>query len=298
MSEDATPARRRPGLGRGLSALLEEIETSRVGGEENVSPSDGGMTIVPIARLRANPTQPRRHFERAALAELVDSIRSNGILQPIVVRKGRDRDLEIVAGERRWRAAQAARLTEVPVVIRDLDDASMFTIALIENIQREDLTAVEEAQGYKRLQEQHGQNANDIAEMVGKSRSHVANLVRLLDLPEGVLEHVNEGRLSMGQARALIGTDDPAALAERIIAEGLTARASETLARTDGGKVARPRQSRSAAERDPDVVALEERIGAATSTQASLETDGASGKLTLSFSSATALDALVARLTV
>ncbi|MEE4349107.1 MAG: ParB/RepB/Spo0J family partition protein [Pacificimonas sp.] len=281
--------RRRPGLGRGLSALLEEIEPAD--GTLNAAPKRGVQSeTVAIGRLRPNPRQPRRRFDEAAQADLIASVREKGLIQPILVRPVEGGALEIVAGERRWRAATAARLDEVPVVVRDLADAEAFELALIENIQRQDLSAVEEARGYRHLIDHHGHTQQYVADMVGKSRSHIANLVRLLDLPESVLDMVDDGRLGMGHARTLLGKPDAEARACQIVDEGLTARDAETLA-----KSRTPRSPSTAPE--PEALEIAALITDRTGLKASVKPGKTGGQLILRYRTAAELDHAVARLT-
>lgn len=284
--------RRRPGLGRGLSALLEEI------GDEETSPADlqargFRSQTVALERVRPNPNQPRRRFNEESQAELIESVRQKGLLQPVLVRPVSGGNLEIVAGERRWRAARVAQLGEIPVVIRDLADGEAFELALIENVQRQDLSPIEEARGYRHLIDAHEHTQQTVAEMVGKSRSHIANLIRLLDLPEKVVEMVDDGRLGMGHARALLGQPDAEALAERIVAEGMTAREAEAIGR---GNEAR-KVSASPRPQDPDAAELEKLVARVTGVQVSLKPKGAGGRLVLNYKSAAELDSLVQRLT-
>ncbi|MGB3722793.1 MAG: ParB/RepB/Spo0J family partition protein [Pacificimonas sp.] len=295
---DSVPGRRRPGLGRGLSALLEEINASEGSGErENSAPASGGFRgqLVAISRIKPNPDQPRKIFDPEAQAELIDSVKRQGLLQPILVRPRDGGSFEIVAGERRWRAAQAAQLHEVPVVIRDLQDSEAYEIAIVENIQRQDLSPIEEARGYRHLMGEYGHTQNDVASLVGKSRSHIANLVRLLDLPQSVRAMVDDGRLAMGQARTLIGTIDPGALAQQIVEGGLSTRDAERLSKATGGKAASPK-ARKRAERDADLLALETRIREATGLPARLTFDGEGGQLVLRYGDLDQLDRLVERL--
>ena len=222
------------------------------------------VRLLPIEFLRRNPDQPRKRFDDKDLAELTDSIREKGLIQPILVRPvpGVADAFQIVAGERRWRASQRAELKEVPVVIRDLDDQEVLEISIIENVQRADLNAIEEARGYKALMEQFGHTQEDIAKVIGKSRSHVANTMRLLALPPRVRDMVYEGKLSAGHARAIAAAPDPEALADRILEAGLTVREAETLARQAheeaggdvGGRGGRP------SGKDANTVALEAEI--------------------------------------
>ncbi len=280
------------GLGRGLSALLEEAATP-------VDANAPGVARLSISDIGANPHQPRRHFAPEAMDELIASIRAHGVLQPILVRPVTDGRFEIVAGERRWRAAQAAGLHEMPAVVRPLDDRAAFEIALIENIQRSDLNAIEEARGYRRLIDEFKHTQQVLAGIVGKSRSHVTNLLRLLELPESVQAMVEDGRLAMGHARALASAADPEALARRAIAEGLSVRAVEQLAA--GRETPKPRHALSpaaAAANDANVDALEvqlaENLGMPVAL--SVAAGGASGSLTIRFASLDQLDWLCARL--
>ena len=220
---------RRPlGLGRGLSALLGDEAAEPVHSGGATGGQDGA---VPIEFLRPNRYQPRTYFDTETIEDLAASIREQGILQPILVRPvaGEENAYEIIAGERRWRAAQAAKLHEVPVIIRSLSDSEALEVALIENIQRENLNAIEEALAYRRLQKEFGYTQDQLSEAVGKSRSHVANLMRLLELPQVVQDMVADGKLTMGHARALVTAHDPAALAKEVHAKGLNVRQTEKL---------------------------------------------------------------------
>ncbi len=306
----ATTGGRTRGLGRGLSALLGEVEASTR--SRDGATGGRGVRRVPIESLRAGRFQPRRHFTAEDLGELAASIRRNGMLQPILVRpleeaagdaQGRAEATapiyEIVAGERRWRAAQAAGLHEVPIVERRLDDAQALEIALVENIQRRDLTPIEEAEGFQRLIEDFGHTAEEIGRVVGKSRSHVANLLRLLKLPEPVREMVNEGALSMGHARALVGLDNALELARQVVAHGLSVRALEALAaaekETDRAKSGRRRSA--TARKDADTRALEASLERALGLKADVRhrADG-SGELRLHYRNLEQLDELCRRL--
>ncbi len=230
-----------------------------------VAPTDagragGGEISVPIEQLTANPNQPRRRFDQADLDDLTASIREKGIIQPLIVRQRAGGDYEIVAGERRWRAAQQAQLHEVPVLVRDFDDTEVLEIAIIENIQRADLNAIEEATGYRQLMDRFGHTQEKLAGALGKSRSHIANLMRLLSLPDDVLEMVRDGRLSGGHARALITLDDPVATAQKVARDGLSVRATEALVKKvmqprDAGE-SKPAKGRGA-PKDADTKALE-----------------------------------------
>jgi ParB family chromosome partitioning protein len=280
------------GLGRGLSALLEEAQAPP-------SADAPGVTRLAIADIAANPGQPRRRFAAEAMDELVASVRAHGVLQPILVRPVSNGRYEIIAGERRWRAAQAAALHEIPAVVRELDDRTAFEIALIENIQRSDLNAIEEARGYRRLIEEFGHTQQVLAGIVGKSRSHITNLLRLLELPEPVQTLVEDGALSMGHARALAGAGNPEELAKRVVAEGLSVRATEQLSAGERGKPIRPRHAlERTATPDPNADALELQIAESLGMPVALSVapGGESGSLTIRFASLDQLDWLCARL--
>jgi ParB family chromosome partitioning protein len=250
---------RRP-LGRGLSALLGEPETAPAD-----SPAQGTATsAIPIDLIRPNPSQPRQSFREADLQELAASIREHGVIQPVVLRPDPQANgtYQIVAGERRWRAAQQAGLHEVPAVIRELDDRQLLELAIIENVQRVDLDPVEEAQGYSQLVETFGYTQEELARIIGKSRSHLANTMRLLALPAAVLNMLRSGALTAGHARALITAADPLALAEQAVARGLTVRQIEELARKPL-TADRARSPRRAPEKDADTKVLEGDLSAA-----------------------------------
>ena len=246
----------RRGLGRGLSALLGDVAREQPIGPE-ATRSDG-VQMLDLASIRPNPEQPRRSFDEAALDELAASLRARGLIQPIVVRP-RGAGYEIVAGERRWRAAQRAQLHQVPALVRTLDDAETLELAIIENVQRQDLNAIEEAEAYQRLGAEFGHTQEVLARIVGKSRSHVANLLRLLDLPAPVRAMVADGRLSMGHARALVTAPDPAVLAEEAARRGLSVRETEALARRGRAPATRARIERKGS--DADTAALERQLG-------------------------------------
>jgi ParB family transcriptional regulator, chromosome partitioning protein len=217
----------RRGLGRGLSALLDEVEAEGPDGARTA-----GVSEIPVEMVKANPNQPRKRFDEAELAELAQSIREKGVLQPILVRPAPHAgQYEIVAGERRWRAAQLAGLRSIPALIRDLSDAEVLEIAIVENVQRADLSAIEEAEGYRTLVDRFGRTQAQVADIVGKSRVHVTNALRLLQLPEAVQALLREGRLTAGHARPLIGASDAVRLAEEAAERGLTVRQVEALAR-------------------------------------------------------------------
>jgi ParB family chromosome partitioning protein len=277
------------GLGRGLSALMGDVSVS-----EPAAPAAlraGSERAVPIEVISPNPNQPRKHFEKDALADLAASIAQKGVLQPLIVRPSGDvtGGYEIVAGERRWRAAQQAKLHEVPVIIRKFTDEEAMEIAIIENIQRDDLNPVEEAEGYRSLMETHSRTQEELARALGKSRSHIANMVRLLSLPEGIIMHLRMGNLTVGHARALITAKDPSALATEIISRGLSVRQTEALAKN-------PRPERRARpaphQKDADTRALEGELSATLDLKVSVDHDGSGekGKVTIRYGSFDELD--------
>lgn len=271
-----------PRLGRGLETLF--------GG----GAAAGELRRIPVDRLSAGAAQPRRVFGEAALAELARSIRERGVLQPLIVRPAGDGDsFEIVAGERRWRAAQRAGVHEVPAVVRDLDDSEALAVALVENLQRDDLTPIEEAEAYARLAREFGRSQADVARAVGRSRPHVANTLRLLELPEAVRAAVSEGGLTAGHARALLAAADPEALAREVMARSLSVRETERLAA--GRRRPRPARRRRPAK-DADTLALERRLGDRLGLAVDISFDGRGGRLTVSYTSLDQLDDLVARL--
>lgn len=304
--ERAGRPRRHHGLGRGLSALLGETlaEEPVNRGEPGAPAPASGRTVqhIDVAQIAPNPDQPRRQFDEAALQELADSIAERGVIQPILLRTRGSGSYQIVAGERRWRAAQRAKLHQIPAIVRELSDTETLEIALIENIQRQDLNPVEEAEAYARLIAQFGHSQEALGKIVGKSRSHVANLMRLLDLPGGVLNLVRDGALSMGHARALIGIEDVEDAARQVIGKGLSVRQTEKLAQKAKGKgesaaarsSARPRQ---AVEPNADIAALEEHLADMIGMKVSIvhEADGG-GTLSLRYSTLDQLDMLCQRL--
>jgi ParB family transcriptional regulator, chromosome partitioning protein len=293
---DRKPERR--GLGRGLSALMADIRVDAADNSTSAERRSG--TNVAIDRLLPNPQQPRRDFVASELEALTDSIRQKGILQPLIVRPAQAEGMyEIVAGERRWRAAQTAQLHEVPVLIRDFDDTEVLEVAIIENIQRSDLNAIEEAAAYRQLMDRFGHTQEKMAEALSKSRSHIANQLRLLSLPEEVQRNLREGRLTAGHARALITSSDPAALARQVIVKGLSVRETERLARTiAGGKVRGGRAG--PPQKDADTLAIERDLAAALELGVSIwhESGSNRGKLTVVYNSLDDLDFLCRALSV
>ncbi|TGX53323.1 ParB/RepB/Spo0J family partition protein [Sphingomonas gei] len=289
------PAPRKHGLGRGLSALLgDNVSEAPVSGSSERG-SGSGVRMLPVSAMAPHPGQPRRHFDEAALNDLAESIASRGLIQPIVVRP-HGHSYQIVAGERRWRAAQRARLHEVPVLVRELTDAETMEIALVENIQREDLNAIEEAEAYSKLIGEFGHTQEALAKLVHKSRSHVANLLRLLDLPSPVREMVVTGAIEMGHARALIGTADAERLARTVAEKGLSVRETEKLARE--AKPATQRKSGVGASRNADIEALERQLGDVLGLHVKIgHSPKGGGTLTLGYSTLDQLDMVCQRLT-
>lgn len=287
-----TDARRRSGLGRGLGALLGEM-AREAPIDADAAPTPG-VRLLPIGSLAPHPGQPRRRFDGALLDELAASIAVRGLIQPIVVRP-HGHGFQIVAGERRWRAAQRARLHEVPVVVRELTDAETLEIALVENIQRQDLNAIEEAKAYQRLATDFGHTQEALAAIVHKSRSHVANLLRLLDLPEAVQEDVIQGRLTMGHARALLGGGDVEALAADVIARGLSVRDTERLVRERQNGASGRRDA--GTSRDADIAALERQLADLLGLSVRVAHGPKGGTLTLGYATLDQLDMLCQRLT-
>ncbi|CAN7323615.1 ParB/RepB/Spo0J family partition protein [Caulobacter sp. LjRoot300] len=290
----------RRGLGRGLSALLGEVESAPA-----QAPGDatGGSREAPIELIRRNPDQPRRTFREEDLVELSDSIREKGVLQPILVRPapGAAGEYQIVAGERRWRAAQRAGLKTLPIMVRELDDLAVLEIGIIENVQRADLNAIEEAFSYKVLIEKFGQTQEVIAQTVGKSRSHVANTLRLLSLPDSVQGYVASGEMTAGHARAIATAPDPAVLAREVIAKGLSVRDTEALARRTpnaAGEVrARSSGGRPPKSKDTDTQSLEADLSSLLGLDVEIDDRGGAGALTIRYATLEQLDDLCNRLT-
>ena len=256
------------GLGRGLSSLMgdtKEISTQTENSNQE--------TKISIANLKPSPSQPRRLFDKNSINELAESIKSKGLVQPILVRPSPTESgiYEIIAGERRWRAAQIAQLHEVPAVVRKLDDVEALEIAIIENVQRSDLSPIEEAAGYKRLIENHGHTQEALSEIVGKSRSHIANIVRLLTLPQSIQDMISEGKISSGHARAIMNSAFPEQLAEKIVSENLSVRAAEDLAKHRKPGVKKVKL------KDPDTIDLENNLTARLGLNVSINHKGKKG---------------------
>ncbi|MBU6236018.1 MAG: ParB/RepB/Spo0J family partition protein [Alphaproteobacteria bacterium] len=284
------------GLGRGLSALFgdEENDNNEAQGSNNA----GSRRMMPVEWLTPNPDQPRRIFTKEALAELSDSIRQHGMIQPILVRPIPEAGnrYQIVAGERRWRAAQVAQLHEVPVTIQYLTDEAVLELGLIENLQREDLTPLEEAEAYQQLMSRFGHTQEKIAQAMGKSRSYVANMVRLLNLPETVKGYMREGKLSAGHARTLVTADDPLALAKAMVEGGMTVREAEALTATKKGKPAKGKVKKAGPAKDADTEALEREITNALGMPVGIKAVGKGGVVTINYASLDQLDDVLRRL--
>jgi ParB family chromosome partitioning protein len=281
-------------LGRGLASLIGDV-----GGEAAHLERPRAQRKVPIEFLKANPRNPRRAFSDAELGELAGSIKQHGVIQPIVVRpvRGATDRFEIIAGERRWRAAQIAGLHEVPIVPVEVSDADALEIAIIENVQREDLNAMEEAQGYHALADEFKRSQEDIAKIVGKSRSHVANMMRLTRLPDEVQALIASGQLSAGHARALIGVTNSTAVARRVIAEGLNVRQTEALAHDEGVPARKPQKARAGARvKDADTVALEKRISDALGLKVTVDHRDPGGTVQIRYRDLDQLDEVTRKL--
>lgn len=289
------------GLGRGLSALMADVadpapEQNEPGAASAPRRAD---QMIPIERIVPNPDQPRRRFTPEQLEDLAASIREKGVIQPLIVRRSGSDDsrFEIVAGERRWRAAQMAQLHEVPALVRDYTDTEALEVAIIENIQRADLNAIEEAAGYRDLMERFGHTQEKLAEALGKSRSHIANMMRLLGLPGDVQALLEEGKLTAGHARALITAEDPSALAKQVVAKGLSVREVERLAKKPNAEKATPTPPKPR-EKDADTLALEGDLSAALGMKVTIDHKPGqeSGTLTIRYETLDALDDLCGKL--
>ena len=280
----------RRGLGRGLSALMADVNMDAArGGMDPVRAPD---SVLPIENIFPNPNQPRRSFDADALAELAASIRAKGVIQPLIVRPAANGKYEIVAGERRWRASQLANLHQLPVIIRDFSDVEMLEIAIIENIQRADLNPLDEAEAYRQLMDKFGHTQEKIAEGLSRSRSHIANLLRLLNLPSDVQEMVRSGILSSGHARALVGNPDASSLAKDIIARGLSVRSVEDMVRKPAKQTKSPRTA--VGGKDADTRALEGDLSASLKMAVDIrhDTNGQGGILEVKYTSLDDLDLL------
>lgn len=279
-------------LGRGLAALIGEMDQPAESQSAQTIASD---RLLPIELIVQSENNPRRFFSDSEIDELAHSIKEHGVIQPIVVRpiktdsNGRH---EIIAGERRWRASQRAGLTEVPVIIRDVDDKAALELAIIENVQRSDLNAIEEALGYQQLMDEHGYTQADLGDVIGKSRSHVANTLRLLKLPKGVQSMVSEGTLSAGHARTVVTASDPDSLAKRIVQEGLSVRQAEMLANDSGNGSKKPKSAANEQEKDADTLALEKMLSDTTGYRVEISHKAKGGQVKIGYKDLEQLDAL------
>ena len=289
MSDDQSKKR----LGRGLAALIGDID---LGLDKPLAvPNTSSERQVPIEFISRNPQTPRRNFTEAELDDLAQSIREHGVVQPVVVRPSPDHTnrFELIAGERRWRAAQRANLTEIPVIIRDVDDRTALELAIIENVQRSDLNPLEEGMGYQQLIDEHDYTQADLAQVIGKSRSHVANTLRLLKLPAKVQQFINEGQLSAGHARCLITVEDPLALGEKIIRDGLSVRQAEALA---NGQSSAKSKRRTPTEKDADTKSLEKLLADVIGMKVAIKHGKKGGDVKIHYSSLEQLDDICRRL--
>lgn len=293
------------GLGKGLSVLISEEYSKSTAGD---TPSGAIVQNIPLKDIVAGKYQPRTRFSEEYLTELADSIKHNGVMQPIVLRKSGS-TFEIIAGERRWRAAGLAGLTEIPALVREVDDAQALELALVENIQRQDLSPLEEAAGYQRLMEEFTYTQEQLSKIVGKSRSHIANLLRLLSLPEKIKQLLDGDKLSMGHARALLNADNAEALAEEVVARGLNVRQTESLVKGEmpapphvtkssggGSRQAGPTRQETPQNKDADILALEETLSQNLGLRVSIDDRGKTGEITIRYESLSQLDEILRRL--
>jgi ParB family transcriptional regulator, chromosome partitioning protein len=292
MAEQAARSR----LGRGLAALIGDVKVEAVPAAASASAERGkGQKRLPVAFVRPNPRNPRRSYDEQELADLAQSIREKGVVQPLLVRPLPGSDVyEIIAGERRWRAAQRAGLHDVPVVVREASDKEALELALIENVQRADLNAMEEALGYQQLIDEHQYTQAALAETIGKSRPHVANTLRLLKLPEGVQEYIRDGRLSAGHARAILSLPDPVAAAERIVSEGMSVRDTEALGGGRDKKKSRP--ATKGGRKDTDTLALEKTLSDHLGLTVTIDHTPSGGEVRVHYTTLEQLDDVCRRL--
>ncbi|MEO9467938.1 ParB/RepB/Spo0J family partition protein [Parasphingorhabdus sp.] len=306
--EPKKSAKKATGLGRGLNALFGEMQREeplalnpeQEISEEEVDTGSYGLRSISISEIRPNPDQPRQRFDDVALDELSDSMRTRGVIQPIIVRS-HGKHFQIVAGERRWRAAQRARLHHIPAIVRNFNDAETLEIAIVENVQRRDLNALEEAEAYARLKDEFGHSQARLAELVGKSRSHVANLIRLLELPEPVRDLVADEKLTMGHARALVNAPDAVEIGQLIVKKGLSVRDTEKLVRKalSGPNRKSRKTSVSVNENDADIRAVENHLGDLLGLKVTIQSQGdaGAGVMTIAYSNLDQLDLICQRLT-
>jgi ParB family transcriptional regulator, chromosome partitioning protein len=291
MSDDTSRKR----LGKGLAALIGELDSPQVSRAEIDVKSAASSVDTLITSIGPNPANPRRMFRDEELSDLADSIRAHGVVQPVIVRPapGKPGSYELIAGERRWRAAQRAGLERIPVIIKQVDDKTALELAIVENVQRADLNAIEEAAGYQQLVDQYQYSQNDLASIIGKSRSHVANTLRLMKLPESVRGFIIDGSLSAGHARALITATDPEGLARRVITGGLSVRDIERLSQSPSHQANAPKAR---AEKDADLKALEASLSDSTGLKVTVDHGARGGTVTITYKSLEQLDAITAML--
>ena len=289
----------RQSLGRGLDALFNEVsnEQSIEQVDDTLNTSNGDQTInglnyIPIENLMPSSLQPRKFFDDTKLNELASSIKEKGLLQPLLVREKENGKYEIIAGERRWRASQIASLHQIPVVVKNLNDTEVLEVALIENLQRADLSPIEEAEGYQRLVDEFGHTQKDISELVSKSRSHIANIIRLLSLPKEIKKYLNSGEITMGHARALIGFDNPILIAKKIIQQGLSVRSVEKMITRINTKTNYNLNSNDV-KKDINTIEIEKRLEDSLGIKVDILFDGKGGKLTFYYTDLEQLDDLV-----
>lgn len=308
-------AEKKRGLGRGLDALFQDARKEEEAFQPKIKRADEMVAAaqavhtqqaqqsnstaqrrLPVEKLTPGKFQPRRHFDDAALDQLAESIGVHGVLQPLLVRPLSGSMYEIIAGERRWRAAQKAQVHDVPVVVQEISDRDALEIGLVENLQREDLTALEEAEGYQRLMDEFGHTQEALGQHLGKSRSHIANTLRLLKLPPTVRAMVQNGSLSAGHARALIGARNPDELADQILKRGLNVRQVEALVQKAAEGKVKPKKTKGFVQKDVDVLALEEVVSSKLGLRVMIDSQGAGGKLVVEYKNLDQLDDLIARL--
>ena len=283
------------GLGRGLSALMADVN-QEIAPQQSQAPRKADMRI-PIERVHANPDQPRRAFNEEALKELANSIAEKGVIQPIIVRKHPtiDDEFEIVAGERRWRASQIAQLHEIPAIVREYTDTEVLEVAIIENIQRADLNPIDEGAGYRQLMQKFGHTQEQLSSVLGKSRSHIANVMRLLNLPAGVRQYLTDGKLTAGHARALVGHDDAQKIADHIVLKGLSVRDAERIAKEGLTKPKSAKSVQTTINKDADTLQIEGELSAAIGMKVAIDhsADGEGGRMTISYKNLDQLDDLL-----
>ena len=283
------------GLGRGLSALMSDVN-QEIAPPPSQTPRRPDL-FVPVEQVRPNPDQPRRAFNKDALEELASSIAEKGVIQPLIVRKHPTEPnvYEIVAGERRWRASQIAKLHEIPVIVREYSDTEVLEVAIIENIQRADLNPIDEGAGYRQLMDKFGHTQEQLSSVLGKSRSHIANLMRLLNLPDGVRTYLVEGKLTQGHARALIGHDDAQKLADHIVAKGLSVRDAERIAKQGLTKPKSVRKPVVSSTKDADTLQIESELSAALGMKVAIDhkPNAEGGKVSINYNNLDQLDDLL-----